>query len=217
MHRTDSLVEIMPINPAPRHSVYSKGRSNGVPPSISNRDNLISLLKECGAVCGRNLVNPSRKPVIKRFVDVVTELEEKRERGSLLLPKKAHCGDESSCTDVAKLYYNLESSTNKLMADVSRSLVCRGCDQAGSQSGNLDQAAALGLQMKEMKLLQMAGSRMLFLDGGGMKGLVEIEILYEIEEQTGRKITELFDWIVGTSSGGIIALALVYGMHTVCA
>ena len=53
--------------------------------------------------------------------------------------------------------------------------------------------------------------RMLFLDGGGMKGLVEIEILMEIERRTGRRITELFDWIVGTSIGGIIALALVYG------
>ncbi len=27
---------------------------------------------------------------------------------------------------------------------------------------------------------------------------------------TGRSIPELFDWIVGTSTGGIVALALVY-------
>ena len=33
----------------------------------------------------------------------------------------------------------------------------------------------------------------------------------QLEEATGRRITELFDWIVGTSTGGIIALALVYG------
>ena len=32
-----------------------------------------------------------------------------------------------------------------------------------------------------------------------------------LEEATGRKITELFDWIIGTSTGGIIALGLVYG------
>ena len=55
-----------------------------------------------------------------------------------------------------------------------------------------------------------AGSRMLFLDGGGIRGLIQIEILSLIENMTGRKITELFDWIVGTSTGGIIALALVY-------
>ena len=55
------------------------------------------------------------------------------------------------------------------------------------------------------------GSRLLFLDGGGIKGLVQVEALIQLEEATGRRITELFDWIVGTSTGGIIALALVYG------
>ena len=55
------------------------------------------------------------------------------------------------------------------------------------------------------------GSRILCLDGGGMKGLAQIEVLSQLEEATGRKITELFDWIVGTSTGAIIALAMVYG------
>lgn len=54
------------------------------------------------------------------------------------------------------------------------------------------------------------GSRVLFLDGGGIRGLIEIEVLMEIEYRTEKKITDLFDWIVGTSTGGIIALALVY-------
>ena len=60
------------------------------------------------------------------------------------------------------------------------------------------------------------GSRILFLDGGGMRALVEIEILMDIERRTNHKITELFDWIVGTSTGGIIALGLVYGEECVC-
>ena len=55
------------------------------------------------------------------------------------------------------------------------------------------------------------GSRLLFLDGGGIKGLSQIETLIQLEEATGRKVTELFDWIVGTSTGGVIALAVVYG------
>ncbi len=54
------------------------------------------------------------------------------------------------------------------------------------------------------------GSRILSLDGGGIRGLIQIEILSEIERQTGKRITELFDWIIGTSTGGVIALGLVY-------
>ena len=55
-----------------------------------------------------------------------------------------------------------------------------------------------------------SGSRMLYLDGGGVRGLIEIEVLERIEALTGRRITELFDWIIGTSTGGILALCLVY-------
>ena len=55
------------------------------------------------------------------------------------------------------------------------------------------------------------GQRILCLDGGGLKGLILIEVLIYIEKLTGKKIVDLFDWIVGTSTGGIIALALVYG------
>ena len=55
------------------------------------------------------------------------------------------------------------------------------------------------------------GQRILSLDGGGLKGLILIEVLIYIERLTGKKIVELFDWIVGSSTGGVIALALVYG------
>ena len=57
------------------------------------------------------------------------------------------------------------------------------------------------------------GERILCLDGGGIKGLIQIEVLIQIEELTGKRITELFNWIVGTSTGGIIALAMVYGEY----
>ena len=55
------------------------------------------------------------------------------------------------------------------------------------------------------------GSTILFLDGGGIRGLLSIEILMDIEARTEKRIIDLFDWIVGTSTGRIIALALVYG------
>ncbi|KAH3732062.1 phospholipase A I [Pelomyxa schiedti] len=48
----------------------------------------------------------------------------------------------------------------------------------------------------------------LSLDGGGMRGLVEIEMLMMIEKATGKKIWELFHLISGTSTGGILAIAI---------
>lgn len=48
----------------------------------------------------------------------------------------------------------------------------------------------------------------LSIDGGGIRGIVPARIIAEIEELTGRPAAKLFDVIAGTSTGGIIALAL---------
>ena len=85
---------------------------------------------------------------------------------------------------------------------------------------NTTDAAAVTFQKREVALFRMTnphvphvlrkGDRILCLDGGGMKGLAQIEVLSQLEVATGRKITDMFDWIVGTSTGAIIALAMVY-------
>ena len=58
--------------------------------------------------------------------------------------------------------------------------------------------------------------QVLCLDGGGIRGLVLIQLLQAIEQAAGQPIRNCFDWIGGTSTGGIIALAIVHGqqMHT---
>jgi predicted acylesterase/phospholipase RssA len=55
-----------------------------------------------------------------------------------------------------------------------------------------------------------AGSRILTLDGGGVRGIVELTILQQIEKALGHDlpIQLFFDLICGTSTGGIIALGL---------
>jgi len=55
------------------------------------------------------------------------------------------------------------------------------------------------------------GIRVLSLDGGGTRGLLAIEMLKGLEAASGRRVHELFDVIGGTSTGGIIALALQEG------
>ena len=61
--------------------------------------------------------------------------------------------------------------------------------------------------MQKLKILQKAGSQILCLDGGGMKFMMQVEILTQIQAAIGRNIFEMFDWIVG----GVLALCLVYG------
>ncbi len=50
--------------------------------------------------------------------------------------------------------------------------------------------------------------RILSIDGGGIRGIIPAMILAEIEARTGRRISQLFNMIVGTSTGGILALGL---------
>jgi hypothetical protein len=50
--------------------------------------------------------------------------------------------------------------------------------------------------------------RVLSIDGGGIKGIIPAKVLVKIEEETGKKAAELFDLIIGTSTGGILALGL---------
>ncbi|EUC48828.1 hypothetical protein COCMIDRAFT_2285 [Bipolaris oryzae ATCC 44560] len=56
----------------------------------------------------------------------------------------------------------------------------------------------------------LAGVRVLSLDGGGMRGIVILDVLREIQKELGGRIPvqDFFDLIVGTSTGGLLALGL---------
>jgi patatin-like phospholipase/acyl hydrolase len=54
--------------------------------------------------------------------------------------------------------------------------------------------------------------RILSLDGGGIKGVFTASVLAELEHMTGKRVVEYFDLLTGTSTGGIIALALAVGI-----
>ncbi|KOP68483.1 hypothetical protein AMS62_27010 [Bacillus sp. FJAT-18019] len=54
--------------------------------------------------------------------------------------------------------------------------------------------------------------RILSLDGGGIRGVFPATFLAMFEEETRYKVSDYFDMIVGTSTGGILALGLSIGM-----
>ncbi len=51
--------------------------------------------------------------------------------------------------------------------------------------------------------------RILSIDGGAIHGLASLEILHRLEQESGRSIAEMFDFVAGTSTGAIIATQLL--------
>ncbi len=58
-----------------------------------------------------------------------------------------------------------------------------------------------------------SGRRMILcLDGGGVRGIVTLQALKSLEDETGGKCIDIFDMFAGTSTGAIIAGALAWGV-----
>lgn len=58
---------------------------------------------------------------------------------------------------------------------------------------------------------ELGRGRLLCMDGGGIRGLVLAQMLLEIERIAQTPIHHMFDWVAGTSTGGILALELGAG------
>ena len=61
--------------------------------------------------------------------------------------------------------------------------------------------------------MSVVGGCILRVDGGGIRGLNLIQMLEALELYLGGPVIEYFDWIVGTSTGGILALVLASGIR----
>lgn len=56
--------------------------------------------------------------------------------------------------------------------------------------------------------------KILSIDGGGLKGLIPLQVIMEIEKITGQPIHKTFDLIAGTSTGGLLTCALLLGSNS---
>ncbi|KAI1741274.1 hypothetical protein F4680DRAFT_416257 [Xylaria scruposa] len=87
-------------------------------------------------------------------------------------------------------------------------LVVVDCPMAGKQ-GVCNKVSHLP-KLNVPSVFQLApahsGLRVLSLDGGGIRGIVELTLLEAIESRIGVPLQRFFDLVVGTSTGGIIAL-----------
>lgn len=97
------------------------------------------------------------------------------------------------------------------------------CDRCARACGNLRQSTLLvpwcplhrdATRWAQPKVIKYrpreAGVRVLALDGGGIRGVVQLEILRAIERALGKHlpVQVFFDLMVGTGTGGLIAVAL---------
>lgn len=71
------------------------------------------------------------------------------------------------------------------------------------QTGRLRTMLNINPQNKKM---------ILSIDGGGVRGIITVAMLAELERQTGKTCAEMFDMVAGTSTGAVIAAGIGLGI-----
>lgn len=178
----------------------AKGIYNGIPPAqpetTEQREAIQQLLDATTAQFGRGGVRNSIPNLIKfskeqpTLIDTSAEVRGQSVMDQLLgmFTSKIQAAAKKEVPTCDKGTSTLEDENDEKMQEE---------DESTSSDHDLDCPIGRG--------------RLLCLDGGGIRGLVLVQMLLEIEQLSQTPINHLFDWIAGTSTGGILALAIGVG------
>ncbi|CEF62675.1 85/88 kDa calcium-independent phospholipase A2 [Strongyloides ratti] len=156
------------------------------------RDNLSTLITLYGYGCSINKGDSSGDTPLHYAVRNAVNNNGETIRCVL---QKSNCQNKNiieKCLDLFENYGNIEDHTDELE--------------------RFEQSNSMAYQLKKDIENKKHSVNVLSLDGGGVKGMVIIQILLYIEKRLGGNLMKYFDWISGTSTGGIIAIGLVEEM-----
>ncbi|XP_063703778.1 85/88 kDa calcium-independent phospholipase A2-like [Culicoides brevitarsis] len=190
------------------------GTYNGIPPAqpetMDTRDHIQTVLQSTSKNRKESVMNAlnSLKPKEDvSFVDITPEQKGASVMDALLsmfTGKVAVAKCDAATSSSRKSTPTTPSpSTSKVASTEEEPVVVVSDDSDVEMIGAPE-------KMEEEKPFYGKG-RLLCLDGGGIRGLILVQLLLEIERLSQTPINHMFDWIAGTSTGGILALGLGCG------
>ncbi|XP_075164146.1 calcium-independent phospholipase A2 VIA isoform X1 [Haematobia irritans] len=184
------------------------GTYNGIPPeapeSVEKREHIETML-----------ASTSRQGAMSMFTSVANDfMNDMKEPPVVVNTEKVEKGQSIMDALLGMFKVNADSKKASPSSSVYNMNAIED-EEAGSAKGSPDATSSnmsLNSALSSQKVDRPYGrGRLLCLDGGGIRGLVLVQVLLEIEKISQTPIVHMFDWIAGTSTGGILALGLGCG------
>ncbi|XP_030372689.1 85/88 kDa calcium-independent phospholipase A2 isoform X2 [Scaptodrosophila lebanonensis] len=185
---------------------HAKGTYNGIPPEpteyVEQREHIENMLASTsrqmvGGFLGAAANDFIEKQMPQPQIPVVVDTEKEQKGQSIMDALLGMFTTKVNADEIVK-----DGSSGSLASAVASTPGVASPEQLPSPTSPI--AAEVGDK-------PYGRGRLLCLDGGGIRGLVLVQMLLEVEKLSRTPIIHMFDWIAGTSTGGILALGLGCG------